>query len=123
MSGGCIDLYTGRRTHFFECKYWNRDNTDADLEEIVHNDEPSGSFYAKEENSVQHNINIVGGAFMFDEQSVFISTNDDVSIKKGDIVLFDGEYWNVLNVQVRDVHKNAQFLRKRAKHTYIQLKR
>lgn len=123
MAGGCIDLYTSRRTNFFKCKYWVRNDNDYDLEELTHNDEPSGSFYAKEENSIQLQSNVVNGAFMFDEQSVFISTTDVVSMKKGDAVLFDGEYWNVINVQVRDIHRNSQFMKRKSKKTYIQLKR
>lgn len=122
MRGG-IDIYTSRRTHFFKCQYWKRDDSDKTLEELTHNTAPDGEFYARQENSKMNSANIIAGVFMFDNESITLSTTDVVDIIKNDVVQYNGVLWNVVNMQETEMHKNEQFMNSVSKRTYIQLRR
>lgn len=122
--GGFVDIKMGRRTHFHKCKYWKRNNSNKSLEELTHENAPSGEFYAKQENSITNNSNVIAGVFMFDNETLTISTYDYVDVIKNDIVLYENQYWNIVNIQKRDIHKNSEFLTNNvSKVTYMQLRR
>lgn len=123
MTGGSIDLFTSRRVDFDLCTYWSRDNDESDLSEYAHENEPSGAFYAKDENPSTLQKQDIGGIFLFDENTITLSTPDAVDIKAGDVVSYDDNYWAVRNVQEVWVNKNQQFMKSSSKRTYIQLKR
>ena len=121
MAGGCIDLFTTRRTYFYQCNYWRVDDLNKNINELVNEQKPTGRFYAKKENAETNQGNVVGGAFMFDANSITISTADDIDIQKNDAVLFDGEVWRVRDVQSNEIEKQAQLRRKPSRKTYISL--
>lgn len=120
---GTISEYTSRRVNYDECKYWKRDNTSKDLEEYVYENEFTGIFYARETNSLYKEKDIVGDMFMFDRNTITIETDDIVDIDSNDIVLYDDDYWCVVNVQEKIKHKSSQFLKKTFHKTYIQLRK
>lgn len=122
MRGG-IDLFLGKRTHYHKCVYWKRDDDDKTLEEITHENAPNGRFYAKQENNRTNSANIIAGVFMFDNETITLSTNDKVDIIKNDIVYYENQYWNIVNVQEVEIHKNSEFMSNVSKVTYIQLRR
>lgn len=119
---GCIDIYTSRRTEHNKCCYWKRLEETYDMEEYSHSNECDGVFYAKEISPQTLQKQIVGGMFMFDESTISLVTHDAVNIAQGDLVKYDDQYWNVLNVQKIRVKKQSQFLKNTSYKTYIQLK-
>ena len=123
MIGGCINTRQSRRTRFNRCLYWKRDKSVKDLAEYKHLKAYDGIFYAKEENSHISRNNVVGGAFMFNENYITISTSDDVNIDSEDIVEFESKLWRVSSVQVKEIHKQSQFLKQVDRITYLELKR
>lgn len=123
MTGGSIDLFTSRRVDFDLCTYWSRDNDESDLSEYAHENAPTGTFYAKDENPNTLQKQDIGGMFLFDENTITLSTSDAVDIKAGDVICYDDDYWAVRNVQEVWVNKSQQFMKNPSKRTYIQLKR
>ena len=120
---GCINEYSSRRDNFDLCTYWNRDNDDYDLTELTHSVKPSGKFYAKEISPYTYRKQEISGSFLFDEATITIETNDVVDIKSGDIVKYDEEFWHVLDVQKKEIHKHKQFINVKYATTYLRLKR
>lgn len=120
---GCIDTDLGRRTHFHKCVYWKRNDSDMSLEQLTHEKAPDGRFDARQENNRTNDANIVAGMFMFDNETITLSTFDKVNIIKNDIVQFENQLWNVVNVQIVEQHKNSEYQLHPSKRTYIQLRR
>lgn len=122
---GCTNINEGKRTQFHKCEYWKRDNNDTiSLDILVHEKKADGRFSARQENNRTNDANIVAGLFMFDNESITLSTTDIVNIIKNDVVKFENQYWNVINVQFVERHKNSEFMtRNVSKRTYIQLRR
>lgn len=122
---GAFDLWGSRRTSFERCEWYQRnEKATKDLAKIVFNDKPSAIFYAKEANSATYQKQDLGGVFLADESIVMIETNDTLNgIKGGDKVKFRGVLWMVTSVQQTESHKQAQFIDKTTKKTFISLKR
>lgn len=122
---GCTNVTLGKRTHFHRCEYWKRNNDNTiSLDMLVHEKKADGRFSARQENNRTNNANIVAGLFMFDNESITLSTFDSIDIIKNDVVKFENQYWNVVNVQYVEQHKNSEFMTKGiGKRTYIQLRR
>lgn len=121
-----IDINTSRRDMFDLCQYWSQDNN-ADIvpyDQIVHNRRPTGEFYAKEENSLSVQNQVVAGTFMFEETTVTLKTNDDTkTLKRNDIVRYDNKYYRVETIQQIKIKKQRQFLRYNySTTTYISLR-
>ena len=123
MIGGCINLRQSRRTRFNKCKYWKRNDKVRDLSEYKHLEAYDGVFYAKEENSKSYRKNALGGAFLYDESNLTISTSDIVNVEVDDIVEFQNQCWRVVSVQEKEIHQQSEFLTRIDKITYLELKR
>jgi len=132
------DIFTSRRNYFNECWYWCRTKDDierdVDLTTIVYVDEelnemiyersPNGSFMATESSSYSSDNQIVGGTFMFDEHFVTLETNDNIQeLSQNDIVIFDNNVWRVTNITKIKKKKQNQYSKFPSYKTYISLKR
>lgn len=120
---GCVSEFTSRRTNFDKCKYWNRKDSKLSLDEYTYNNEPSGSFYAKEITAQTMQKNIIGNTFMFDQDTITLETSDVVNIASGDIVEYENDLWSVSNVQIKEIHKSKQFMKSSYRKTYIQIRK
>lgn len=123
MAGGTIDLWTTRRANFSKVRYWHRDESVKDVSELVHEKAPDGEFMAREISASTKTNDEIGGAFIFDADTITITTNDSIDIKNNDIAEYDGEPWKVIDVQRRKHRKESQFLRDAHYTTYVRMKR
>lgn len=113
MAGGSTNLFTSRRTNFIKCEFWNVKKANVDKNEIVNEENPIGTFYAKiENNTISNSTNIVGQNFAFDSNNMSISTNDYIPEMKRNCIVrlegFDG-LWRVDNVEKVQLRSNYQF--------------
>lgn len=97
MTSGRIDIFQSRRTHFFSCAWWSRDESGVgNSEEEVYNTTPTGIFYARPITSENDRATVIQGAFMADAHNITIESNDDLTgIKVNDLVRFDNKIWIV----------------------------
>lgn len=109
---GRIDIYQTRRTHFFECAWWSRDEDGVgNSEEYIYKTRPTGMFYARPITSENSRANVIQGVFMADAHNVTIESNDDLNgIKVNDLVRFDDKIWIVADSPQKLLrNKVAQF--------------
>lgn len=100
MAGGCIDLYTSRRTYNIRAKYWKVDDKSKRYNDLVYNTLPSGVFYCKYENAFNNEKNDLSRSFRFDINTIQIKTEDDIrDINSDDIVKIDDKIYLVESVQ------------------------
>lgn len=121
-----IDLYASRRDRFIECKYWLKikDKNIVKPNQIIFNTIPTGSFYAKEVNPYSKNNQVIAELFMLKEESVLISTCDDVSgLELNDRVEMDEKKYRVNSIQESPFKKNRQFSTSITKEYFIELRR
>lgn len=121
-----IDLYASRRDRFIECKYWLKikDKNIVKPNQIIFNTIPTGSFYAKEVNPYSKNNQVIAELFMLKEESVLISTCDDVSgLELNDRVEMDEKKYRVNSIQESPFKKNRQFSTNITKEYFIELRR
>lgn len=121
-----IDLYASRRDRFIECKYWLKikDKNIVKPNQIIFNTVPTGSFYAKEVNPYSKNNQVIAELFMLKEESVLISTCDDVSgLELNDRVEMDEKKYRVNSIQESPFKKNRQFSTSITKEYFIELRR
>lgn len=106
-----INLFHSRRTSYALCKYWKRKtNGYGDANELIHNEKPSGYFYAKTMSAKNKDLETLQGVMMYDKDSLTLKTTDDVKdLKAQDIIEFRGSLWFVDNVQVEEIVKQTQF--------------
>ena len=70
-----IDTWMSRRDHFIKCRYWCVDDDDiVPTDRVVHNNYPSGIFYAKEISPKSEENQIVESAFMVKKKSAILFT-------------------------------------------------
>lgn len=117
-----VDIYRNRKGYPYRCLYWKRDVSHTmDNEELIHNAEPSGVFYAKVASSKFNDTQDIAGVFRVGTEGITIETNDIVEIDKDDLVQFDENVWIVSRVNNDPVQKNAEFGRKTSNKTLITL--
>lgn len=106
-----INLFHSRRTSYALCKYWKRKtNGYGDANELIHNEKPSGYFYAKPMSAKNKDVETLQGVMMYDKDSLTLKTTDDIKdLKAQDIIEFRGSLWFVDNVQVEEIVKQTQF--------------
>lgn len=106
-----INLFHSRRTSYALCKYWKRKtNGYGDANELIHNEKPSGYFYAKPMSAKNKDLETLQGVMMYDKDSLTLKTTDDIKdLKAQDIIEFRGLLWFVDNVQVEEIVKQTQF--------------
>lgn len=119
-----IDLETSRRDYFEKCKYWTGipEKDIDDLAELVYNRRESGIFYAKPQNVLLEESQIVGEAFMFKRQSITIVTEDNVNLGYNDLVEFDGSIYRVESVSLEPINKQRQYRKRISYKRYINLR-
>ena len=123
MAGGCIDIYTSRRTEHEKCYYWKRNEDNRDLSEYAYEEYYDGFFYAREYVAEFFQKQNVSNTFMFDSSTITLETKDKVEIEPNDVIFYDENYWRVVNVNKVEYHKNSQFGKKKSYQTFIQIKR
>lgn len=106
-----INLFHSRRTSYALCKYWKRKtNGYGDANELIHNEKPSGYFYAKPMSAKNKDVETLQGVMMYDKDSLTLKTTDNIKdLKAQDIIEFRGSLWFVDNVQVEEIVKQTQF--------------
>lgn len=122
-----IDTWMSRRDHFIKCRYWCVDDDDiVPTDRVVHNNYPSGIFYAKEISPKSEENQIVESAFMVKKKSAILFTTDNVvdqeRLKENDIVEYLGEYYRVDRISSEKIVKNQQFSKKISYKTQITLR-
>ena len=106
-----INLFHSRRTSYALCKYWKRKtNGYGDANELIHNEKPSGYFYAKPMSAKNKDLETLQGVMMYDKDSLTLKTTYDIKdLKAQDIIEFRGSLWFVDNVQAEEIVKQTQF--------------
>lgn len=119
------DLFTSRREYFERCVYWALDEEEYIKDnEIAYQMLPTGFFNAKQVSGEENTPQVVGGAFMFDSNTITLKTNDYIEdIKKNFLVEYKEEVWRVVNVQKVPIRKENQFHNKIKYTYYLRLKR
>jgi len=123
MAGGCINVYTSRRTNYDIVYYWKRNENIKDLAKYVYEVKADGLFYAREITAELKDAQQVNNAFMFDNQSITIVTEDMINVEVNDIVKYDNEIWRVVNIQKNHIHKTHKFMKKGFDRIFMQLTR
>ena len=113
---GRVDLFHSRRTNYYKCQYWIRDEraqTGSPSEWILYN-QPSGSFYAKPVSVKSNQMNVINGVWAMDNNHITLETDDHVDeISRGCVIKYDDQLWLVESVQ-KEIHlKESEF----SKHT------
>lgn len=117
-----VDIYRSRRGYNYKCFYWKRnENIPMDNEELTHNSQPSGVFYAKIISSKANDVQDVAGVFRVGTEGLTIETQDLVNLDKDDLVQFDEKIWIVGRVNSEQIQRNAEFGRRVSNKTIIEL--
>lgn len=127
-----VDMFTSRRTMFDLCYYWHRreedldDNAivyvDTDLNEMIYERSPDGTFYATDTNGIDSGNQKIGSSFMFDENYVTLRTRDHIDLNQNDIIVFREKVWRVTSITRRVIKRQNQYSRRPGYETYISLK-
>ena len=111
MPKGNTDIFTSRRVNFIECKYWlvSKEEAQKNKEDIAYSRIHNGTFEAKFENQMENTMSVIGQTFMFDSNTVSISTQDDIyELKKNCLVEFLGMIWRINNITKIPIRNNFQ---------------
>ena len=122
---GCVDLFTSRRINYDKCTYWCVDDAWSDLHpnEIATKKQPTGFFFANEEDMLSRENQIIAGAFMFESATITLSTSDYIpELKANDLVKHDDVVYRVTAVRSVPYKRQQQYSRNPSKKTYIALK-
>lgn len=121
-----IDLNSSRRDRFNECFYYLKikDRNVSKTNQLIYDSIPDGSFYAKELNPYSKNNQFIAELFMIEEESVLISTGDDVScLGVNDKIRMNNDFYIINNIQAIPLKRNNQYSTKPTKTYYIELRR
>ncbi len=120
---GSINIYGNHRTYYNKCKYWAVSPKNRNNNNIVYEDEPSGTFMAKEKTAKFTKKDMIDENFMFDSSIITLETEDDIHlIKSGYLVMYEGTIWRIINVQKKKKNRRGQFISSRAYRYTINLK-
>lgn len=118
-----FDFGQTRRGYNEHCKWWSRNETDQyDNSELVYKRIPSGEFFAREVSPQMENNNIISGTFLFEKDTITIETPENLQgIKPNDYIMYQDEYWIVVDVQSRQVRQQqTEFMKhKRISHHWF----
>lgn len=98
----------GHRGFWSECKFWYRSsfNGSVPTNELAYKRGPDGLFWAVEVGDYVVNDQALASA-VFDSYSVTLKTREDISsLKKKDVVEYDGKIWIVQGIRK---HRIRQF--------------
>ena len=104
-----IDIYHSRRTNYKRCPFYN-DAPNRDLDKWVLTTKPSGVVYCQPVDRRNLSQNQVNNVMMFDKDTVVLKTADDTDdMKKGTVILYDGQWWIVDSIS-QELHlKESEF--------------
>lgn len=128
MNNGGVNIFTSRRTNFLDCEYWlvSKDDLQKDKSKLTHENTPEGAFNAKIENSVENSSSVIAQTFLFDSNTLSISTTDLVpGLKRNCLVKIkqlEG-IWRVESINQIPIRVNYQFDTEITFRTYLQLRR
>lgn len=96
-----LDIFQSRVNFNELCRWWTRNESDTyEPDDLIIKRIASGQFHAREVSAEIRQDAVAGNEFMFDKTTITIKSPDDLSmIKNRDLVEFQGEIWNVQNVQ------------------------
>ena len=114
MASSSVNLFLGKREYFDKATYWKVDSNNRDYNSLIHETKPTATFSCRELNAKTYSNSINGGMFQFSNSDIQIQTKSQIDIKQNDLVKFRENYWIVLNVQKKTIHKQEQF----KKHPY-----
>lgn len=106
---GSFDLWTSRRDYIETAKFWSN-VVNKNLNEITKTVIPNGIFKCKQENATAIKLDDIGNKFRYAEQTLTISTLDNVSkMRVDDIVKFRNEFYRVENIQKVPLKNTAYY--------------
>ena len=111
-----VDIYHSRRTNYYRCVYWVRDErtSTGNAAKWVLDKKCSGCFYAKPVSVESNQMNTINGTWALDRDNIAIETDDKVNdLKRGCIVKYDNNLWLVESIQAKIHLKKSEF----SKHT------
>ena len=120
-----VDIYHSRRTNYHLCEYWIRDertSTGTPSHWIMYKT-PDGEFWAKIVSSTYNSQEQVNNVWMLDSDKLNLETDDDVRIKRGDVVRFNDNLWLVETAQGKPHIKESEFNKEIHYKTTISLTR
>lgn len=128
MNNGAVNIFTSRRTNFLDCEYWLVEKNDLtkDKSLLTHENTPEGTFSAKIENVIENSSSVVAQTFIFDSNTLSISTTDFIpGLKRNCLVKINQleGIWRVDNINQSPIRNNYQFDSELTFKTYIQLRR
>lgn len=96
---GSSSLWTTRRDYTEQAKFWSN-VLNKNSNEITKSNIPTGLFMCKQVNATAYRHDDIGNKFRYAEQTLSISTMDNVNkLKVDDIVKFRGEFYRVETIQ------------------------
>lgn len=125
VNRGNVDLFTSRRTCFNKCCYWhlNESWTNMHPNEIAVQKQPTGHFFANEEDLFRKENQIVAGSFMFESSNVTLSTSDFIpDLEVNDLVKYNDQVYRVSYIRKQPLKKQKQYSNTPSYKTYIALK-
>lgn len=105
-----IDLRASRRKYPSR-SFWYKKDTSRD-EILSRKKIPDGVFYGRDVVDYVSSEGMVAGMVKFDSSSLTIETEDDISVKQNDFVLYDEQLYIVMNVVEMDVDRAKFFSRR-----------
>lgn len=119
-----VEIYHSRRVMFRICEFWLRDESPIyDRNEFVHQNKPSGRFYARQINAESKDANNINGVMLLDKNVITLESNDDLDdLTRGSLVKYNDELWLVEGVQKEPHLKESQFSKEMHYTYYISLR-
>lgn len=115
-----IDLYTSRRAYPLKCLLFKRDEKQlGDSDELIHNTQPSGIFYARIVSDKYNSSEQYANVFDIKYQELQLETNDKVNCEEHDIILVRRKKWLVISTREMPLLKNMEFSTTESKRTTI----
>lgn len=116
-----IDAYHSRRDYNLRCLYWKPAGLHEAVQELSHEDAPTGVFYAKYASGGYSSNSQATNVFQTEVSTISIKTRDDADLAPNDIVEFKGERWIVQNAQ--RIWETKSPYDSRAKETVVYLRK
>lgn len=112
---GSINIYGNHRTYYNKCLYWACKVKNTEPNTITSENEPSGTFWAKEKAPRYSKKDIVSESFMLDNNTMVLETKDCVDdMKPNYLVKYDDRIWRVSTIQRKKVNRRNQLISNRS---------
>ena len=119
-----FDFGQTRRGYNEICKVWSKRPEDDEIydNEIIYKRIPDVVFYAREVSPIMQNNNILASVAMVERNTVTVETPENIQgVKPNDYIMYQDEYWIVVDVQSRQVRQQqTEFMKhKRISHHWF----